>query len=60
MIEIDGDVHFIGNAEENDARRTSVLENYGLSVVRFNNQDVLNTFTDVVREIELLCGQLSE
>jgi very-short-patch-repair endonuclease len=60
VIELDGDIHAIGDAEEKDAIRTRVLEGYGLKVVRIENQYVLFHFDDVVREIERLCGNKPE
>jgi very-short-patch-repair endonuclease len=55
VIELDGDIHAIGDAEEKDAARTKILESYGLRVVRYTNRDVLEHFDDVVSEIECLC-----
>jgi very-short-patch-repair endonuclease len=60
VIELDGDIHAIGNAEQEDEKRTMVLESYSLKVIRFTNRDVLETFNDVVREITILCGNESE
>jgi very-short-patch-repair endonuclease len=51
VIEVDGGVHASDDACEADAARTMVLESYGLRVIRFTNEDVMNTFDDVVREI---------
>ena len=47
VIEIDGDSHFIEGAKERDKKRTQVLELYGLKVVRFCNNDVINNFDGV-------------
>lgn len=56
VIELDGDIHAFGNAEQEDEKRTIVLMSYGLKVIRFTNHDVLETFDDVGQEINILCG----
>lgn len=52
VIEIDGDTHFSENAQNYDAERTTVLESYGLKVIRFTNDEVLTNLEGVCREIE--------
>ncbi len=52
VIEIDGDSHDTEEGKTYDARRTQVLEGYGLRVVRFTNDQVLHDFEGVCREIE--------
>ncbi|HEY9075003.1 MAG TPA: endonuclease domain-containing protein [Anaerolineaceae bacterium] len=52
VIEIDGDSHFQNGAQEYDQARTSVLEGYGLKVLRFTNPDVLNHFEQVCQQIQ--------
>lgn len=51
VIEIDGESHFTNDAQKYDAARTQKLEEYGLQVVRFTNQQVL-------REFEIVCEKL--
>ena len=52
VIEIDGDDHQSSGGIEYDKERTSVLEGYGLRVIRFKNEEVLNQFRDVCRKLE--------
>jgi len=54
IIEIDGGIHTIAENMEYDEFRTKVLEGYGLRIVRFSNQDVLNEFATVCSEIRKL------
>ncbi len=54
VIEIDGEIHTTAVSREYDELRTRVLEGYGLRVVRFSNQEVLNKFTMVCNEIRKL------
>ena len=52
VIEIDGDSHFTTEAKEYDEVRTKVLEGYGLKVIRFTNDEVLNNLEGVCQQIE--------
>lgn len=52
VIEVDGDIHFIDNAPVYDQERTHILEGYGLTVLRFTNQQVLQEFQAVCLQIE--------
>jgi very-short-patch-repair endonuclease len=54
VIEIDGDIHSVKDAEERDILRTEILESYGLTVVRFTNAEVLNEFESVCEKLNLL------
>jgi len=47
VIEVDGDTHFSGEGMSYDQNRTRILESYGLQVVRFTNNDVMNCFDAV-------------
>jgi very-short-patch-repair endonuclease len=52
VIEIDGDSHFTDDAIIYDQARTEKLENYGLQVIRFTNQEILHNFEGVCERIE--------
>jgi very-short-patch-repair endonuclease len=52
VIEVDGDSHFTEEAEAADRERTQQLENYGIRVIRFTNQEVLQDFEGVCKSIE--------
>jgi very-short-patch-repair endonuclease len=54
VIEIDGDSYFTEEGKEYDEQRTKVLEGYGLQVIRFTNEEVMNYFESVCGEIENL------
>ena len=51
IIEVDGDSHFNPSAESYDARRTAMLEEQGLRVLRFTNPEVLEQFEAVCQRI---------
>jgi very-short-patch-repair endonuclease len=52
VIEVDGDSHFNENSQLYDFERSQVLEGYGLRVVRFTNQQILQNFESVCAAIE--------
>ncbi len=53
-VELDGDSH--AQQVEYDATRTEWLEQHGYRIVRFSNQDVMNSIEAVVTEIARQCG----
>jgi very-short-patch-repair endonuclease len=53
VIEIDGESHFTEVGITYDEARTKVLEGYGLRVIRFTNEEVL-------QEFERVCVQIGE
>jgi adenine-specific DNA methylase/very-short-patch-repair endonuclease len=52
VIEIDGASHDSEEAQAYDSERTQILEGYGLKVLRFTNQEVLESFEGVCAVIE--------
>jgi len=51
VIEVDGDSHFTEEGQARDIERTQILEAYGLKVLRFTNDEVLNNFEAVCEVI---------
>ncbi|MFE4108361.1 endonuclease domain-containing protein [Almyronema epifaneia] len=54
VIEIDGDSHFTDEGQAYDRERTAQLEGYGLSVIRFTNQQILLEFRSVCEQLNRL------
>ena len=52
IIEIDGEYHFRKEQIPKDEERTKVLEFNGVNVIRFSNDEVLNSLEKVLNEIE--------
>lgn len=50
-IEIDGSVHESDEAKEYDLNRTAELENLGITMLRFKNEEVQSDLTKVITEI---------
>ena len=51
VIEIDGEQHYTEEGKTYDGERDSVLTSYGLSIMRFTNEDVLKDFESVCKRI---------
>lgn len=52
-IEVDGSSHFINERSEKlDIKRQKVLELYGITIVRFMNNDIYDSLNSVVLVIE--------
>jgi very-short-patch-repair endonuclease len=52
VIEVDGDVHDLPDVAERDEGREIELKKYGLRVLRFTNEEVLNNIDSVVESIK--------
>ena len=51
VVELDGDSHYTDDARRYDVARTEALARFGLRVVRFTNEDVMQRFEAVCLEI---------
>lgn len=52
VIELDGGYHFTDEQQKSDTERTKVLEEIGLQVLRFTNEEVLNEIDKVLMKIK--------
>ena len=52
VIEVDGDIHNDENAIQYDLGRTEVLNNFGLKVIRFTNDQILYSLDFVIEKIQ--------
>jgi len=50
IIEIDGEIH--DYQREYDSERTEILNNHGITVLRFTNDEVVNKTETVINEIK--------
>ena len=57
VIELDGSQHYEADATQKDAERTAFLEQYGLRVLRFANNEVNENFSGVCEYIDLAVKQ---
>ncbi|MDF1496825.1 MAG: endonuclease domain-containing protein [Patescibacteria group bacterium] len=51
VIEVDGAQHFTAEGMEADKDRTEILNNYGIEVMRFTNNEIENDFNEVCSKI---------
>ena len=51
VVEVDGSQHFKADNKKRDQMRTAVLERFGLTVLRFDNAQVMAQLDDVVAEV---------
>ena len=51
VVEVDGSVHDMSEAKERDEARTHELENFGITVLRFSNEEILTKIDEVLSEI---------
>jgi very-short-patch-repair endonuclease len=58
-IEIDGEPHNIEEAREYDLNRTSELERFGIKVIRFSNNQVINNIDIVIMKIQEILTELT-
>lgn len=56
VVEVDGEVH--QEQEGRDKERSLLLEQRGITIIRFSNRQVLQKLEEVVEEIERICGKL--
>ena len=52
VIEVDGSQHFDSQGMVSDAERTSVLESFGLKVIRYSNREIDREFSAVCDQID--------
>jgi very-short-patch-repair endonuclease len=51
VVEVDGGYHFTGDMPARDAKRTARLNEMGFRIMRFTNEEVLNTMHRVLHSI---------
>lgn len=52
VIEIDGESHLSEDAKEYDEYRTKVLNAYGIEVIRYTNEEILNHIDEVENDLK--------
>ncbi|MEE4287068.1 MAG: endonuclease domain-containing protein [Mariniphaga sp.] len=55
VIEIDGGIHQSTYQKEYDFGREGELENWGIKVIRFTNEEIENEMSRVLEEIKTIC-----
>jgi very-short-patch-repair endonuclease len=57
VIEIDGGIHKSRDQKEYDFGREGELENWGINVIRFSNEEIENEMNRVLEDIKQICLQ---
>lgn len=52
IIEIDGGYHLTSSQIEKDSERTRMLEQHGLNIIRFKNEEIKNNIEAVLTQIK--------
>lgn len=55
VVEVDGGIHKSSDQKEYDIGRTAELNDWGIVVVRFTNEEIENNIKYVINEIERNC-----
>ncbi len=59
VIEVDGSIHNNEDVKKNDAIRQKLIEEDGLTVIRFTNVQILNGIENVLKAINTRCRELA-
>jgi cyclase len=57
VLEVDGSVHDNEEVKQNDEVRQKLIEEDGLTVMRFKNQEILNDIQNVLKQLEQKCNE---
>jgi very-short-patch-repair endonuclease len=52
VIEIDGSIHNISEYHDHDIARSEILNDFGITIIRFSNEQILNNIDITIMEIE--------
>ena len=58
VIEVDGSIHEIPEYQVHDIGRSNVLNDFGITVIRFTNEQILEEIDTTVYQIETIVKQL--
>jgi len=58
-IEIDGEIHKTDEMKEYDLNRSSELNKYGITVIRFSNDEVIFNIASVITTIQKIITELA-
>ncbi len=60
VIEIDGGIHFSKENKENDIGRDITLNEFGIQIIRFTNDQVINDIDQIIEEIKKKIEELKQ
>ena len=58
VIEVDGSIHEIPEYEAHDIGRSDMLDDFGITVIRFTNEQILEEIDSTINQIKTVVKQL--
>jgi very-short-patch-repair endonuclease len=58
VIEVDGKIHSYPERIELDKERSAIIESFGIMVIRFTNDAIIQNIEIVRTSIEMICNQI--
>jgi very-short-patch-repair endonuclease len=58
IIEVDGSIHELPEYQFNDIGRSEILNDFGITVIRFTNEQIIEQTDSTVEEIKTICKNL--
>ena len=58
MIEIDGGIHLSKENKECDINREVTLKEFGIEIIRFTNDEIINDIDNVIGQIRIKIKEL--
>jgi very-short-patch-repair endonuclease len=52
VIEVDGGIHELPENKDYDIGRSEIMNDFGITVVRFSNEQIINEIDKIIKEIE--------
>jgi very-short-patch-repair endonuclease len=59
IIEVDGGIHSIISSIAHDDSRSGELERFGIKIIRFKNEEIINNIDSVTSNIKLIIRELT-
>ncbi len=60
VIEIDGEIHLSKENKESDINRDITLNEFGIQIIRFTNDQVINNLDHIIDEIKKKIEELKQ
>jgi Uncharacterized protein conserved in bacteria len=58
IIEVDGSIHELPEYQSHDIGRSEILNDFGITVIRFTNEQIIEQIDSTVEEIKTICKNL--
>jgi very-short-patch-repair endonuclease len=58
VIEVDGSIHELPENQDYDIGRSEILNDFGITVIRFSNEQIINEVDNTIKEIEKTAKKL--